>query len=123
MSDERGACSRIRAAVGGSARRRRPRFDPTHGNGDALPRRASTHVRGVIHLRRAGRGACAFCEVGNDRPVSPALPLQSAAATLDDDAWEKLLNFVEERRVVPIVGPELLQVETCESVIQVGIAD
>jgi hypothetical protein len=44
--------------------------------------------------------------------MSPALPLQPAAATLDDDAWDDLLNFVEERRVVPIVGPELLQVET-----------
>jgi len=33
-------------------------------------------------------------------------------ATLDDDAWEDLLNFIEERRVIPIIGPELLQVET-----------
>lgn len=35
-----------------------------------------------------------------------------APATLDEDAWEDLLNFVEERRVVPIIGPELLKVET-----------
>lgn len=33
-------------------------------------------------------------------------------ATLDDDAWEDLLSFIEERRVIPIVGPELLQVST-----------
>jgi hypothetical protein len=33
-------------------------------------------------------------------------------ATLDDDAWDDLLNFIEERRVVPITGPELLRVET-----------
>lgn len=33
-------------------------------------------------------------------------------ATLDDDAWEDLLNFIEERRVIPIIGPELLQVDT-----------
>jgi hypothetical protein len=33
-------------------------------------------------------------------------------STLDDDAWEDLLNFIEERRVIPIIGPELLQVET-----------
>lgn len=33
-------------------------------------------------------------------------------APLDDDAWEDLLNFIEERRVVPIVGPELLKVDT-----------
>jgi hypothetical protein len=32
--------------------------------------------------------------------------------TLDDDAWEDLLSFIEERRVIPIVGPELLQVVT-----------
>jgi hypothetical protein len=31
---------------------------------------------------------------------------------LDDDAWEDLLNYIEERRVVPIIGPELLRVET-----------
>ena len=40
----------------------------------------------------------------------------SAAAlpvtTLDDDAWDDLLSFIEERRVIPIVGPELLQVAT-----------
>ncbi|HEX9276730.1 MAG TPA: toll/interleukin-1 receptor domain-containing protein [Casimicrobiaceae bacterium] len=38
--------------------------------------------------------------------------LRAAVETLDDDAWEDLLNFIEERRVIPIIGPELLQVET-----------
>ncbi len=33
-------------------------------------------------------------------------------STLDDDAWEDLLSFIEERRVIPIVGPELLLVAT-----------
>jgi hypothetical protein len=33
-------------------------------------------------------------------------------SALDEDAWEDLLSFIEERRVIPIVGPELLQVET-----------
>jgi TIR domain/SIR2-like domain len=33
-------------------------------------------------------------------------------STLDDDAWDDLLSFIEERRVIPIVGPELLQVST-----------
>jgi hypothetical protein len=37
-------------------------------------------------------------------------PLQMSA--LDDDAWDDLLSFIEERRVIPIVGPELLQVAT-----------
>jgi TIR domain/SIR2-like domain len=40
----------------------------------------------------------------------------SAAAvpmsTLDDDAWDDLLSYIEERRVIPIVGPELLLVST-----------
>jgi len=31
---------------------------------------------------------------------------------LDDDAWEDLLSFIEEHRVIPIVGPELLMVAT-----------
>jgi hypothetical protein len=32
--------------------------------------------------------------------------------TLDEDAWDDLLSFIEERRVIPIVGPELLRVNT-----------
>jgi hypothetical protein len=32
--------------------------------------------------------------------------------TLDEDAWDDLLSFIEERRVIPIVGPEMLQVAT-----------
>jgi len=40
------------------------------------------------------------------------LPMHTPLATLDDDAWEDLLNFIEERRVIPIIGPELLKVET-----------
>ena len=35
-----------------------------------------------------------------------------AHSTLDDDAWDDLLSFIEERRVIPIVGPELLQIAT-----------
>ena len=48
--------------------------------------------------------------------VSPEFtdsPLGAAtAAPFDDDAWEDLLNYIEEKRVIPIVGPELLRVET-----------
>ena len=44
--------------------------------------------------------------------MSNVYPLETASAGLDDDAWEDLLNFIEERRVIPIVGPELLKVET-----------
>ena len=34
------------------------------------------------------------------------------SSLLDEDAWDDLLNFIEERRVIPIVGPELLMVST-----------
>lgn len=41
-------------------------------------------------------------------------PLGATAvpSLFDDDAWEDLLNYIEEKRVIPIVGPELLKVET-----------
>ena len=38
--------------------------------------------------------------------------LNIPAASFDDDAWDDLLNFIEEKRVIPIIGPELLKVET-----------
>ncbi|HUL19457.1 MAG TPA: toll/interleukin-1 receptor domain-containing protein [Steroidobacteraceae bacterium] len=38
--------------------------------------------------------------------AAAALPV----STLDDDAWDDLLSFIEERRVIPIVGPELLMI-------------
>jgi hypothetical protein len=44
--------------------------------------------------------------------MSTVLPMPHPAPTLDDDAWEDLLNFIDERRVIPIIGPELLKVET-----------
>ena len=44
--------------------------------------------------------------------MSSAVPLRLPMTTLDDDAWDDLLSFIEERRVIPIVGPELLQITT-----------
>ena len=44
--------------------------------------------------------------------MSNVVPLQPPVPGLDDDAWDDLLNYIEERRVIPIVGPELLKVET-----------
>ena len=38
--------------------------------------------------------------------------MQPSPNELDDDAWDDLLSFIEERRVIPIIGPELLEVET-----------
>ena len=37
----------------------------------------------------------------------------SVSATLfNDDVWDDLLNYIEEKRVIPIIGPELLKVQT-----------
>ena len=41
--------------------------------------------------------------------------LPATAASLqafDEDAWDDLLNYIEERRVIPIIGPDLLRVQT-----------
>ena len=41
------------------------------------------------------------------------LPLPSGAPQgFDEDAWDDLLNYIEERRVIPIIGPDLLRVTT-----------
>jgi TIR domain/SIR2-like domain len=44
--------------------------------------------------------------------MSNAAAATAPISTLDDDAWDDLLSFIEERRVIPIVGPELLLVST-----------
>ena len=44
--------------------------------------------------------------------MSNASAATALVSTLDDDAWDDLLSFIEERRVIPIVGPELLLVAT-----------
>ena len=44
--------------------------------------------------------------------MSAASAAALMATTLDDDAWDDLLSFIEERRVIPIVGPEMLMVTT-----------
>jgi hypothetical protein len=41
-----------------------------------------------------------------------ALPSAAPDTHLDEDAWDDLLNYIEERRVIPIVGPDLLRVDT-----------
>jgi hypothetical protein len=35
-----------------------------------------------------------------------------ALENFDDDAWDDLLNYIEEKRVIPIIGPDLLRVQT-----------
>lgn len=44
--------------------------------------------------------------------MTNVLPLNPQPSRLDDDAWDDLLNFIEEKRVVPIIGPELLKIDT-----------
>src|SRR3984893_16347389 len=46
------------------------------------------------------------CRMGNASAATAAI------STLDDDAVDDLISFIEERRVIPIVGPELLLVST-----------
>src|SRR3984893_8741736 len=46
------------------------------------------------------------CRMGNASAATAAM------STLDDDAWDDLLSFIEERRVIPTVGPGLLLVST-----------
>jgi TIR domain-containing protein/SIR2-like protein len=38
--------------------------------------------------------------------------VQLMPSALDEDAWDDLLSYIEERRVIPIIGPELLLVRT-----------
>jgi len=41
------------------------------------------------------------------------LPAAAASPQIfDEDAWDDLLNYIEERRVIPIIGPDLLRVQT-----------
>jgi len=40
--------------------------------------------------------------------MASVAPLQD----FDEDAWDDLLNYIEERRVIPIIGPDLLHVQT-----------
>ncbi|HEV7578308.1 MAG TPA: adenylate/guanylate cyclase domain-containing protein [Caldimonas sp.] len=44
--------------------------------------------------------------------MSAVLKPHGPAATFDEDGWNDLLDYIEDRRVIPIVGPELLRVET-----------
>jgi hypothetical protein len=44
--------------------------------------------------------------------MSTGATAQLPMSVLDDDAWDDLLSYIEERRVIPIIGPELLQVAT-----------
>ncbi|MCU0806348.1 MAG: SIR2 family protein, partial [Burkholderiales bacterium] len=44
--------------------------------------------------------------------MANVLRIEAPPQELDDDAWDDLLSFIEEKRVVPIIGPELLEVET-----------
>ncbi|MEO5595770.1 MAG: toll/interleukin-1 receptor domain-containing protein [Lysobacteraceae bacterium] len=36
----------------------------------------------------------------------------TALQAFDEDAWDDLLNYIEERKVIPIIGPDLLRVQT-----------
>ncbi len=44
-------------------------------------------------------------------PLTVESPV-SGVSSFDDDAWDDLLNYIEEKRVIPIVGPELCLIQT-----------
>ena len=60
--------------------------------------------RGVVIGRRQE------CQAG--QLVSPGATALVPLSSLDEDAWDDLISFIEERRVIPIIGPELLLVQT-----------
>jgi hypothetical protein len=41
-----------------------------------------------------------------------AAPVPVPRDSFSEDVWDDLLNYIEEKRVIPIVGPELLKVRT-----------
>src|SRR5665213_4496387 len=60
---------------------------------------------------------------GPPRPGVAALPcagtsmntlhaIPTPVQDFDEDAWDDLLNYIEEHRVIPIIGPDLLHVQT-----------
>jgi len=68
-------------------------------------------------LRKSGRPGARLRgwlarNLGGPTRVSTGSVAILPSTTLDEDAWEDLLSFIEERRVIPIVGPELLMVAT-----------
>jgi hypothetical protein len=44
--------------------------------------------------------------------MTTPLVATSLPQAFDDDAWDDLLNYIEEHRVIPIIGPDLLRVQT-----------
>ena len=57
------------------------------------------------------RSVTAHGRRGAPLPQRMNAPL-AAPQSFDDDAWDDLLNYIEERRVIPILGPDLLRVQT-----------
>src|SRR4029077_19953656 len=44
--------------------------------------------------------------------MSTVPAMTNSPQAFDEDAWDDLLNYIEERRVIPIIGPDLLRVNT-----------
>ena len=44
--------------------------------------------------------------------MTTPLAATSLPQAFDDDAWDDLLNYIDEHRVIPIIGPDLLRVQT-----------
>jgi hypothetical protein len=82
------------------------------GHLDRGVRRLRGCVHGSSHPTKIGGYSLTYELTRRSESMSNVVPLQPPVPGLDDDAWDDLLNYIEERRVIPIVGPELLKVET-----------
>src|SRR5262249_18487146 len=89
------------------------------------PRQAAPHQHARARRRAGQRGNdqrpgltlnSSVIELADTDAPPPRAAIQGApmdrSGQLDEDAWDDLLTYIEERRVIPIVGPELLEVQT-----------
>ena len=64
-------------------------------------------VDGITSANSHGISPCPLTPMSADTDA-----MEQANALFDEDVWEDLHNFIEEKRVIPIIGPELLKVDT-----------
>ncbi len=81
--------------------------------GSQRPDRARRKTGRPESVGSHGRGpGCAPERLPSRAGINSARPLAQPLTTPDDNAWDDLLSFIEEQRVIPIVGPELLLLRT-----------
>ena len=63
-------------------------------------RRQSCRIRHGMHGGKRGHSGTT-----RTRPDRMTMASTQHMPQFDDDAWDDLLNYIEERRVIPILGP------------------